>query len=177
MAVAIAIAIAISVANSVAIAVAVAIAIAIAHHHCRCHRPLPLRSLSTIAAAISVALPSAITVTVALAIGHCRLCHRLPLQLPLPSNITVPMPLANAESCCLGAARIVFNQSKQRMLTLFYFVWTVGGVLIKARSLTRCRAAMANTSIGRRAASNEQLVREVAGGRGAAGGQQGEDID
>ncbi len=32
---------------------------------------------------------------------------------------------------------------------------------------------MANTSIGRQAASSERLVREVAGSRGAAEGQQG----
>ncbi len=36
---------------------------------------------------------------------------------------------------------------------------------------------MANTSIGRQAASNERLVRVVAGSRGAAGGQQGGDVD
>ncbi len=81
------------------------------------------------------------------------------------------MPLAVSESCCLGAARVVFDQSKQRMLTLFYFVRTVGGVLIEAGSLTRCRAAMANTSIGWKAASSEQLVREVAGGWGTAGSE------
>ncbi len=63
------------------------------------------------------------------------------------------------------------------MLTLFYFVQTVGGALIKARRLTRCQAAMANTSVGQQAASSEWLVREVAGSRGAAGGQQGEDVD
>ncbi len=87
------------------------------------------------------------------------------------------MPLAISESCCLGMARIVFNQLKQRMLTLFYFVRTVGGALIKAGWLTRCQAAMANTSVGRQAASSEQVVREVAGSRGAAGGQKGGDID
>ncbi len=87
------------------------------------------------------------------------------------------MSLAISEMCCLGMARIVFDQSKQRMLTLFYFVWTVGGALIKAGSLTRCQAAMANTSVGRQAASSERLVREVAGGRGAAGGQKGGDVD
>jgi hypothetical protein len=54
------------------------------------------------------------------------------LQLPLPLAITVTMPLAISESCCLGAARIVFNQLKQRVLSLFYFVWTVGSALIKA---------------------------------------------
>jgi hypothetical protein len=91
-----------------------------------------LRSPSTIAEVISVTLPSAIAVAVALDVTHCRLCHRRPLQLPLPSAITVAMPSAISKSCCLGAARIVFNQLKQRMLTFFYFVWTVGGALIKA---------------------------------------------
>jgi hypothetical protein len=94
------------------------------------------------AAAISVTLPSAITVAVALAIAHCRLHHRRPSQLPLPSAITVATPSAIFESCCLGAARIVLNQSKQRMLTLFNFVRTVGGVLIEAGSLTRCQAVV-----------------------------------
>ncbi len=36
---------------------------------------------------------------------------------------------------------------------------------------------MANTSIGRQAASSERLVKEVAGSRGAAGGQKGGDVD
>jgi hypothetical protein len=36
---------------------------------------------------------------------------------------------------------------------------------------------MANASIGRWLASSEQLVREVTGSRGAAGGQQGGDVD
>jgi hypothetical protein len=36
---------------------------------------------------------------------------------------------------------------------------------------------MANTSVGQQAASSERLVRAVAGSRGAAGGQQGGDID
>ncbi len=84
---------------------------------------------------------------------------------------------AISESCCLGAARIVFKQFKQRMLTLFYFVWTVGGALIKAGWLTRHWVAMANTSVGWRAVSSKRLVREVAGSRGAAGGQQSGDID
>jgi hypothetical protein len=74
-------------------------------------------------------------------------------------------------------ARIVFKQLKQRMLALFYFVWTVGGALIKAGWLTRCQAAMANTSIVQRATSSERLMKEVAGSRGAAGGQQGGDVD
>jgi hypothetical protein len=112
------------------------------HCHCRCHcncpsplllpLALPLQLLSTIAAAISVALPSAIAIDLTLAIGHCRLCHCQPSQLPLPSAITFAMLLAIFESCCLVASRIVFNQLKQRMLILFYFLRTVGGTLIKA---------------------------------------------
>ncbi len=100
--------------------------------HCNCPLPLPLPSAIAVVIAISVALPSAIAVTVALAVGHCRLRHCQPLQLPSLSAITVAMPSAISESCCLGAVRIVFHQLKQIMLTLFYFVWTVGGALIKA---------------------------------------------
>jgi hypothetical protein len=47
--------------------------------------------------------------------------------------IIVAMPFAISENCSRGAAKIVFNQLKQRMLTLFYFVQTVGGALINAR--------------------------------------------
>jgi hypothetical protein len=92
-----------------------------------------LWSPSTITAAISVVLLSAIAVAKALAIGHCRLHHCRPSQLPLPSAITITMSPALFQSCCLGAERIVFNQLKQRMLALFYCVWTVGGALIEAR--------------------------------------------
>ncbi len=171
VAVAIAIAVAIFVADSVAVTstVAIAIAVAIAHRRHCCRWPLLLWSPSTIAAAISVALLSAITVAVALVVGHCRLPHRRPSQLPLQLAITVTMPSAIAKSCCLSAARIVFDQLKQRMLTLFCFVRTVGGILIEAGSMPRWWAAMANTSIGRWAASSERLVCELAGGWGAAG--------
>ncbi len=172
LAVAVSFAIAVAISDSIAIAIAVAftVAIVITHRCRRCHRPL-LRLPWTIATTISVASLSAIAVAVALAIRHCRLRHCRPSQLPLPSAITIAMPSAISESCCLGAARIVFNQSKQRMLTIFNFIGTVGGVLIKAGSLTRCRAAMANTSVGRQAANSERLVRELAGGWGAAGSE------
>ncbi len=122
-------------------------------------------------------MPSAIAVAVALVFGHCHLCHCQPSQLPSQLAITIAMTLAIDESCCLGVARIVFNQSKQKMLILFYFVRTVGSVLIKVGSLTRCQAVMANTPVGWQAVSSEWLVREVAGSTGAAGGQQGGDID
>ncbi len=133
------------------------------HRHCRCCRPSPL--LSAVAIAVAVNHPPS-------SLLHCHQPSTLPLPLPLPSAIAVsitvshhschlrwpspsPSPSAISESCCLGMARIVFNQLKQRMLTLFYFVWTVGSSLIKVRWLTRCRAAIANTSIGRQASRLE----------------------
>jgi hypothetical protein len=97
-----------------------AIAVAVAVDHCMVDSD-------------SVALPTAVTVAVTLAVGHCRLCHRRPLQLPSPWPSPLPLPLAISESCCLGMARIVFKQFEERMLTLFYFVQTVGGALNKAR--------------------------------------------
>ncbi len=100
------------------------IAVAVGH--------LPLRLPSTIAAAVSVALLSAITVAVALAVGHCRLRHTGHCSYHLHRASPLPLLTAISKRCCLGAARIVFDQLKQRMLTLFYFVWTVGGALIKA---------------------------------------------
>ncbi len=92
--------------------------------HCGCHRPLPLLSLLHChqPSLLPSPLPSAIAVSVT--VGH-RSSHLCWASL-------LPSPSAISESCCLGAARIVFNQLKQRMLTLFYFVWTVGGALIKA---------------------------------------------
>jgi hypothetical protein len=170
MAISFAIAVTISDSNSVALTIVVTIAVAIAHCRC-CYRGPLLRLPWTIATTISVTLPSAIAVAVALAVGHCRLCHCRPSQLPSPLAITVAMPLAISKICCLGTARIVFDQSKQRTLNLFYFVGTVGGVLIKAGSLTRCQAAMAKTSVGRQAAISERLVRELAGGWEAAGSE------
>ena len=121
LAMAVSFAIAVAISDSDSIAVAITVAIAIAHRR-----------------GIFVTLPSAIAFAVALAVRHCRLRHRRPLQLPSPLAITIAMPSAISESCCLGTARIVFDQSKQRMLTLFYFVGTVGGVFIEAGSLTRC---------------------------------------
>jgi hypothetical protein len=127
VAVFIAIAIAISISNSVAITVAIA--------HCHCNCPSPIAIAAAVghccgqcepslppAATISVTSSSAIAVAVALAVGHCPFCHRRPSKIPLPLAITIAMPLVISKSCCLGAARIVFDQSKQRMLTLFYFV-------------------------------------------------------
>ncbi len=147
------------------------IAVAIAVGHCRCgrHQPSPPPSLSRCRQPLLLLLLLPSTLAIFVIVGH--------YQLPSPSAITVAMPLAISDSCCLGTARNVFNQLKQRMLTLFNFVRTVGGVLIEAGWLPRCQAAMANTSVGRWAASSEQLVREIPGSRGAAGGQQGGYVD
>jgi hypothetical protein len=118
--------------------------------HCRCHlhcyRRLHCRCHCCRRRNCSSPLPLLLAIDVVIAIDHCRRhlcciavshcccrCHcRWPLPSPSPSTITVAMPLAISESCCLGAARIVFNQLKQRMLTLFYFFCTVSGTLIKA---------------------------------------------
>ncbi len=169
----VAVAVAIAIAIAVTIAVSIAIAVNVAVAYCPCHRhwPLLLQLPSPINAAISFASPSAIAIAVALelaiavsiTIGNCSHHHHW------PSPLLLPLPIA--ESCYLGMARIVFEQFKQIMLTLSYFVWTVGGALIKARLLTRRWAAMANTSIGRQAASSKRLLGEVAAGsRGRAAG-------
>ncbi len=120
-------------------------------HHCRCrhhcrrrcrhNRPLLSPLPSAIAVVVAVNHPRRHLCCIAVS-HHC--CHH-PCCQPLPS----PSPLAIAVavtvrhhrchavghfwSCCLGTAKIVFNQSKQRMLTLFYFVQTVGNALIKAK--------------------------------------------
>ncbi len=165
VALAMAIAIAIAIAISVAIADSVAITVAVGHGRCGCRQPSLPPSLLRGHQPSPSPFPLPLSIAVSITIGHCS-CH---LRRPSP----LPSPLAISESCCLGMARIVFDKLKQRMLTLFYFVWTVGGALIKAGWLTRCLVAMANTSVGRQAASIELLVREVAGSRGAPGGTAG----
>jgi hypothetical protein len=152
--------------------------------------PTLLPSLALLLLPLPSLLPSAIAIAVAVAHCCCCLCRvavrPLSSPLPLPSDIAVSvtighcsrhlcqpslLPLLSAidESCCLGVARIVFKQFKQRMLNLFYFVQTVGSALIKAGLLTRRQAVMANTSVGRQAANSKRLVGKVDGSRGAAG--------
>ncbi len=100
--------------------------IAITVGHCCCSRcqPLPPPSLLRCRQPLPLPLPLPSAIAVSVTVGHCS-CH-----LRWPSLL--PSPLAISKSCCLGTARIVFNQLKKRMLTLFYFVRTVGGALIKA---------------------------------------------
>ena len=104
------------------------IAVAIGHCRCGCRQPLPPPSLlhccQPSPSPLPLPLPSPSAIAVSVTVGH-HSCH---LHWPSLS----PLPSAISESNCLGAARIVFNQLKQRMLTLFYFVQTVGGALIKA---------------------------------------------
>ncbi len=101
------------------------IAVAVGHRCCGCHQPLPPPSLLRPRQPSPLPLPLPSAIAVSITIGDCS-CH---LRWPSP----LPLLPAISKSCCLGAARIIFNQLKQRMLTLFYFVWTVGGALIKAR--------------------------------------------
>ncbi len=104
-------------------------------HHCRRNRPLPLPLPWAIAA---VAVNHCCRPLCCVAVSHCcchcpcRLHHCQPLQLPSRSAINVAMPLAISESCCLGMARIVFDQSKQRMLT-FLYCWDSGRCLDQSR--------------------------------------------
>jgi hypothetical protein len=171
VALAVAIAIAIAIAISVAIADSVAVTVAVAHCRRCCCRPLPLWLLSIITTTISVAfLLSAIAIAIALAVGCCHLCHCQPSQLPSLLAITVVIAAGHFQD-------LLPWRGNNCIWTIFCFSWTVGSTLIKAGWLTRGQAAMANTSIGRQVASSEQLVREVAGSRGTAGGQQDGDID
>ncbi len=148
--------------------IALTVPVTVCHYRCGCCWPLPTSSLSRCRQPWPSPSPLPSVIAVSVTVGH-RSCH---LCRPSPSL----SPLVISESCCLGAARIVFEQFKQRMLTLFYFVRTVSGALIKAGWLTRRRAAIANTSIGWQVVSSKRLVGEVAGSRGAAGGQQVGDI-
>jgi hypothetical protein len=101
------------------------IAVVVGHCHCSHHQPSPPPSLLCCRQPLPSLSPLPSAIAVSITNGH-HSCHlHWPLPLPLPSTIS--------ESCCLGASRIVFNQWKQRMLTVFYFVRTVGGALIKAR--------------------------------------------
>ncbi len=168
MAVAIAIAVAVSVAVSVSIAIAIDVTV-VAYPRCCCCLPLLLRLPLPITAAISIELPSAIAITVALAvaiavsvtIGHCSRHLRQPS--PLPSLLAI------AKSCCFSAARIVFRQFKQIMLTLLIFCSDSGQRTDQSRMTDQ--ALHGDDQHQRWVASSKQQVArgEVNGSRGAAG--------
>jgi hypothetical protein len=103
----------------------IAVAVAIGHCCCSCRHPSLPPSLLHCRQPLLLSLALPLTIAVSVTVGN-RSCH---LHWPSPS----PLPLPIAESCCLGVARIVFEKLKQIMLTLFYFVRTVGGAQIKAR--------------------------------------------
>ncbi len=138
----------------------IAVTVAIGHYRCNCPCPLLLLSPLRCCQPSPLLSPLPSSIAISITVSHCSPHIHWPSPLPSPSAI--------AKSCCLGAARVVFEQLKQIMLTLFYFVLTLGSTLFKSWWLTRRWAAMANTSVGRQAASSEQLVEEVAGSRGAA---------
>jgi hypothetical protein len=112
--------------SAIALPLPLPIAVAVAIGHCRCGRcqTLPPPSLSRFCQSSLLRLPLLLAIAFSVTIGY-RSCH---LHWPSPLLLL----LAISESCCLGMARIVFKQCKHRMLTLFYFVWTVGSALIKA---------------------------------------------
>jgi hypothetical protein len=104
------------------------ITITVGHCCCGCRQPSPplslLRCRQPLPSPSPLPLPSPSAIAVSVTVGH-HCCH---LHWPSLS----PLPLAISKSCCLGMARILFDRLMQRMLTLFYFVRTVGGALIKA---------------------------------------------
>ncbi len=174
-----AVAIVIAIAISIVIADSVAIAIAVAH--CHCCRPLPLRLPSTIAAAVSVASPSAIAVavTLTLAIGHCRLCHHRPLQLPSPLAITVTVAIGHFRELLPWRGKNCIRPIEAKNAYLILFCLDSGRRTDQNRMTDQVLSG--NGQHQRWAASGKhrgkRLVREVAGSRGAAGGQQGGDVD
>jgi hypothetical protein len=89
---------------------------------------------STIAAAISVALPSpvAVSVAIALAVGNCRLHHHQPSQLPSPLAITVTVAVGHFQELLPWRSKNCIRPIDTKNAHFIYFVWTVGGALIKA---------------------------------------------
>ncbi len=87
----------------------ITIDVAISHCCCsRCHPSLP-QSLLPCRQPLPLPLPSPLVIALSVTIGNCsRHLHRPP---PLPLLLPI------AKSCCLGMARIVFEQFKQIMLT------------------------------------------------------------
>ncbi len=112
------------------------------HPCCRCRHNCPSPSPLPLAIAVAVSINHRRHHLCRIAIGHC--CHQRPCQWPLPS----PSPLAIAVAIAVGhhhchavghfrellpwCGKNYIQPLKQRMLTLFYCVWTVGGALIKA---------------------------------------------
>jgi hypothetical protein len=114
-------------------------------HHCccrRCNCPLPLPLLSAIAIAVSIKHRRRHLCRVTISYCCCqRPCCR-PLPSPSPSAIAVAIAIGHHHHHAIGHFRELLPwcsknciqpiQLQQRMLTLFYCVWTVGGTLIKA---------------------------------------------
>jgi hypothetical protein len=172
--------IAIAIAIFIVVADSIAIAVAIAHH--RCHWSLPLRLPLTIAAAVSIALPSAIAVAVAVAltVSHCRLRHHWPSQLPSPLAITVTIAISHLQELLPWRGKNCIQPIEAKNAYLILFCSDSGRCTDQSQMTDQVSSG--NGQHQRWAASSEhrgkrQLVREVAGSRGAAGGQQGGNVD
>ncbi len=174
-----AIAIVIAVAISVIVANSITIAVAFAHR--RHHQPLLLWSPSTIAAAVSVASPSAIAVAVAyaLAVGHCHLHHCRPSQLPSLLAITVTVAVGHFQELLPWHGENCIHPIEAKNAYLILFCLDSGRRTDQSRITDQVSSG--NGQHQHWAASGkhrgEGLVREVAGSKGAAGGQQGGGID
>ncbi len=148
----------------------IAVAVDVSHCCCGCRQPSPLPSLLhrhqllPLLLLLLSLLPLPLAIAVFVIVGHCS-CH---LRWPLPS----PLLSAISNRCCLGAARIVFDQFKQRMLNFLF--WLDSGQRIDQSWMTDQMLSID----GQRqhwAASSEQWVASEGSGwqhggrRGAAG--------
>ncbi len=162
--------------------------------HCRCHLQLRLRCCHCCYYRCHCNCPSPSPLPWAIAadaMNHCRrhrcrvaishCCNRHPCHRTLlsPSLLAIAVAIAvghhrhhavsHFQELLPWRSKICIQPIKAKNAYLILFFGIVGGVLIKAGSLTRCQVAMANTSVGLQVASSEQLVRELAGSWGAAG--------
>jgi hypothetical protein len=175
----VAVPIAIVVAISVVIADSVTISVDVAHRRCR--RPLPLRLLSTIAAVVSVALTSVITIAIAiaLAIGHCHLHFRRPSQLPSPLAITVIVAVGHFQELLPWCGEICIWPIEAKNAYLILLCSDSGRRTDQSQMTDQVSSGNGQhqhwTASGKY--QRKWLVREVTGSRGAAGGQQGGDVD
>ncbi len=150
--------------------------------------PLPLLSPNAVVIAVGHCRCGCRQPSMPPSLLHCRQPLPLPLLLPLPLAIAVsitvghwsyhrhrpsPLPLPLVKSCCLGTVRIVFDQLKQRMLTYFILFGHWVAHWSKPDDWIGVEWQWPTPALG----GERQALSGVAGSRGAAGGQQGGNID
>jgi hypothetical protein len=177
------VAVAIAIATAISVVVAESVAIAVAVTHCRHYWPLPLRSPLTIATAISVALLPAIAIALAitLTVGHCRLHHRQLSQLPSLLAITLTVAVGHFQELLPWRGKNCIGPIKAKTKNAYLILFCLESGRRTDQSRMTDQVSSGNGQHQRWAASGKhqgkRLVREVAGSRGAAGVQQGGDVN